>query len=192
MAAMLTPLAWAPTWRSHPKRYKFMSDIQANNSSAEMATDLKFEKYSTIAHSFQQSIYEDNDEKRRRLQPTRKDHKNITSSNQRLVKCVPSLVKVFYFYFIDCAEKIIGVFSSRRPRKHLQVRSRLFVPHGQPASKPVQNGAQCLRNQSIKPSRVIFLKTTGLVCVPLRRTQLYDEATFSLEIPAMQMQRCYE
>ena len=36
----------------HPKRCKFMSDIQANNSSAEMATDLKFEKYSTIAHSF--------------------------------------------------------------------------------------------------------------------------------------------
>ena len=70
MAAMLTPLAWAPTWRSHPKRYKFMSDIQANNSSAEMATDLKFKKDSTIAHSFLQSIYEDNDEKRRRLQPT--------------------------------------------------------------------------------------------------------------------------
>ena len=65
-----------------------------------------------------------------------KDHKNITSNNQRLVKCVRSLVKVFYFYFIDCAEKIIGVFSSRRPRKHLHVRSRLFVPHSQPASQP--------------------------------------------------------
>ena len=65
-----------------------------------------------------------------------KGHKNITSNNQRLVKCVRSLVKVFYFYFIDCAEKIIGVFSSRRPRKHLHVRSRLFVPHSQPASQP--------------------------------------------------------
>ena len=65
-----------------------------------------------------------------------KDHKNITNDNQRLVKCVPSLVKVFYFYLIDCAEKIIGFFSSRRPRKHLQVRSRLFVPHSQPASQP--------------------------------------------------------
>ena len=109
-----------------------------------------------------------------------KDQKNITNNNQRLAKCVRSLVKVF-FYFIDCAEKIIGVFSSRRPRKHLHVRSRLYVPHSQPASQPVQNGAQCLRNQSIKPLRVISLTTTRLVCVPPRRTQLYDEATFSLK-----------
>ena len=64
-----------------------------------------------------------------------KDQKDITNNNQRLAKCVRSLVKVF-FYFIDCAEKIIGVFSSRRPRKHLHVRSRLFVPHSQPASQP--------------------------------------------------------
>ena len=104
-----------------------------------MATDLKFEKYSTIAHSFWQSIYEDNDEKTARSTTNMKDQKNITNNNQRLAKCVRSLVKVF-FYFIDCAEKIIGVFSSRRPRKHLQLRSRLFVPHSQSASQPVQNG----------------------------------------------------
>ena len=35
MAAMLVSLTWASTWRPHPKRYKFMLNILANNSSVE-------------------------------------------------------------------------------------------------------------------------------------------------------------
>ena len=64
-----------------------------------MATDLKFEKYSTIAHSFWQSIYEDNDEKTARSTTNMKDQKNITNNNQRLAECVRSLVKVFFLFY---------------------------------------------------------------------------------------------
>ena len=53
------------------------------------------------------------------------------------------------FILLIAQRKKIGVFSSRRPRKHLHVRSRLFVPHSQPASQLIQNGAQCLKSYGI-------------------------------------------
>ena len=83
------------------------------------------------------------------------------------------LVKAFLLYWLH--RKKFSVFSSRRSRKHLHMTSRLLVPHSQPASQPVQNGAQHLKwhhdqspwEWSIKPSRVISTKTTQLVCVLL-------------------------
>ena len=74
---------------------------------------------------------------------THKGHWNKTSNNQRLVKCVQSLVREFLMYWLR--RKKIGVFSSRWPRKHLHMRSKLFEPH----SQPVLNGAQCLKSHGI-------------------------------------------
>ena len=58
---------------------------------------------------------------------THKGHWNKTSNNQRLVKCVQSLVRDFLLYWLH--RKKIGVFSSRQPRKHLHMRLKLFEPH---------------------------------------------------------------
>ena len=74
----------------------------------------------------------------------------ITSNNQRLVKCIQSLVKVFLLYWLHRKKKV-GVFSSRQPRKHLDMRSRLFVPHSQAvsSSKMAPNAWNRMASQSM-------------------------------------------
>ena len=81
-----------------------------------------------------------------------------TSNIQRVVKCLISSKSCF---IVLIAQKKIRVFSLRRPRMHLYMRSRLFVPHSQSASQQVR-----------QPKRMISMKTTRVACVLLCRTQL--------------------
>ena len=82
------------------------------------------------------------------------------------------LVKAFLLYWLR--RKKFSVFSSRRPRKHLHMRSRLLVPHSQPASPKWRPTPEITwhHNQSpwewsIKPSRVISTKNnTTSMCSP--------------------------
>ena len=82
------------------------------------------------------------------------------------------LVKAFLLYWLR--RKKFSVFRLRRPKKHLHTRSRLLVPHSQPASpkwRPTPeitwHHDQSPWEWSIKPSRVISTKTTQLVHVLL-------------------------
>ena len=91
-----------------------------------------------------------------------------------------------FLYCTDCTEK--SVFSSRRLRKHLHMRSRLFVPHsksGSPKWRPMPDIARHHDRSPwvcfIKPLRVFSLKTARLTHVLLRRTQkLFFRFTLTL------------
>ena len=103
----------------------------------------------------------------------------ITSNNQRLVKCIQSLVKVFLLYWLHRKKK--SVSSAQGSQENIWTWDRGYLCHiarqsARPKWRPMPEIAwhhnQCPWDWSIKPLRVISVKTTPLVCVLLRRTRL--------------------